>query len=83
MSRNRIDHLHQELQFSEKRPQRPENGIKDGFEEMGHEISVWNIPSGITGLPFQMFVAPRHFSLERPKKWCFIYFTTGFSENIL
>ena len=37
MSRNRIDHLYQEVQFSEKRPQRPENGIKDGFEEMGHE----------------------------------------------
>ena len=39
--------------------------------------------SGITGPPFQMFVAPKLFPMERPKKWCSIYFATGFSENIL
>ena len=43
LSRNRIYHLYKSVPFTEKRPQSPENGIKDGFEEMGHEISVWNI----------------------------------------
>ena len=50
---------------------------------MGHEISVWNIPSGITGLPFQMFVAPKHFSLERPKKWCSISLQPDFPKNFV
>ena len=31
---------------SKKWPRRPETRIKDGFEENGTRISVWNIPSG-------------------------------------
>ena len=33
-------------------------------------ISVWNITSGKTGLPFQMFRCSRRFPLERTKKSC-------------
>ena len=44
-----------------KRPRRPE--------------TVWNIPSGKTGLPFQMFRCLRQFSVS--KKPCSIYFPTG------
>ena len=44
-----------------KRPRRPE--------------TVWNIPSGKTGLPFQMFRCSQQFSVS--KKPCSIYFPTG------
>ena len=48
----------------------------------------WNIPSGQTRLPFQMFHCSgcsRNFKLERrTKNWsCFIYFPTGFSGIFL
>ena len=37
---------------SKKWPRRPETRIKDGFEENGTRISVWNIPFGKKrGLP--------------------------------
>lgn len=32
--RNHIYHLHKGIPVTEKRPQKPEIGIKDGFEEM-------------------------------------------------
>ena len=38
----------------------------------GNRISVWNIPSGKTGLPFQMFRCYRKFSVRTTKK-CFVY----------
>ena len=39
------DHLYESVPFTGKQPRRPETGIKDSFEEMEHEFSVWNIPS--------------------------------------
>ena len=45
----------------------------------GTRNSVWNIPSGKTGLPFQTFHCYRKFLVERPKKSCAIYFPNGFS----
>ena len=36
-----------------KRPRKSATGIKDGLEENGTRIFVWNIPTGITGPPFQ------------------------------
>ena len=37
-SRNRLYHLFKSVPFTEKRPRRPETGIKDGFEGMEHEF---------------------------------------------
>ena len=37
-SRNRVYQLYKSVPFTEKRPRRPETGIKDGFEEMEHEF---------------------------------------------
>ena len=37
-SRNSVYHLNKSVPFSEKRLQRPETCIKDGFEEMAHEF---------------------------------------------
>ena len=45
----------------------------------GTRNSVWNIPSGRTGLPFQTFHCYQKFLVERPKKSCAIYFPNGFS----
>ena len=44
--------MYKSVTFTEKRPFRPGTGIKYGFEETEPRISVWNIPSGKTGLPF-------------------------------
>ena len=42
---------------------------------IGTRISVWNIPSGKTGLHFQMLpVGPVNFPLTRPKNSCSLYF---------
>ena len=55
-------------------------GIKDGFEEMEHEVSLWNIPSGKTGLPFQMFLCSRKFfRWENPKS--LVPFTCTFQPD--
>ena len=42
-----------------------------GSNETG--ISVWNISSGNTGLPFQMFRCSRKFSAEMNQKVVFIF----------
>ena len=38
LSWNRVYHLYKSVPFTEKRPQRPETGIKHGFEETEHEF---------------------------------------------
>ena len=59
---------------------RLETGIKDGFEEMEYEF-----PFRISDRTylFRCSVAPGNFPLDRPKKACSIYFSTGFSGNFL
>ena len=60
---NRVFHFYnyKSVPFIEKRPQKPETGVKDGFEEMEHEFSsVWSIP--MANLP-----------MKQRKKSCFIY----------
>ena len=49
----------------------------------GTRISAWNIPSGKTELPFQMFRGSWKFSAGTTKKSCSIYFQTGFSGIFL
>ena len=63
--------------FNEKRLRKSETGIKDGFEEIEHD-SVWNNPTGKTGLPFQNFRSSRKFSTETTRKAVFIYSLTRF-----
>ena len=79
---NCVYHLYKSVPFNEKRPRRPETGIKDGLEDMEHEFPFGIRRPGKTGLPFQMFRCSRKFSAEtRPKKTCTIYILTGFSRN--
>ena len=42
LSRNRGNHLYKSVPFTEKRLQKPETGIKDGFEEMEQEFPLGN-----------------------------------------
>ena len=42
--------------------ERPETGIKDGFEEMEHEFPLGLFCSEKTGVPFQKFLCSRKFS---------------------
>ena len=37
-SRNRVYYLYKSVLFSEKRPRRREDGVKDDFEKMEHEF---------------------------------------------
>ena len=48
----------------------------------GTRISVWNNPSGNTGLPFQMFCCFWKLSTGMTQKVVFNYFPTGFFRNI-
>ena len=67
------------LPFTGKRPRKPETGIKDGFEEMEHEFPFGiSIPSGQTGLPFQMF----RFRWEDPESRVPFTFQPDFPENV-
>ena len=68
--------MYKSVPFTEKRPLRPGTGIKYGFEETEPRISVGNIPSGKTGLPFHSTsvfsdvpLLPEIFRWNDPK-WC-------------
>ena len=57
---------------SEKRPRRPETGIKGGFHEREREFLFETFrPSGKTGLPFQVFRCSRKFSVGKTQKVAF------------
>ena len=45
--------------------------LSSTFEEMGHEFPFWNIPSGKTCLPFQMFRCSRKFTTGTTTKVLF------------
>ena len=64
--------FHKSAPSTEKRPRKPETGIKDGFEEMEHEF-----PFRILSQKQDYFF--RNFPLKRPEKSCSIYSPTGFS----
>ena len=75
--------MHKSVPLAEKRPQKPDTGIKGGFQEMEHNFRL-EYPSGETGLPFPMFLCSRKFSLETTQeKLCSIYFPTDFFGNVL
>ena len=62
--------LYKSVSFSEKRPMKPEPGVKDGFDRSKkcNTNFRWKIPLRKTGLPYQTVrsVAPENVSLKRP-----------------
>ena len=62
-SRNRVYHLYKSVQFTKKRLQRPEPGIKNGFEEMEHEFSFGIFRPKISDIP----LLPEIFRCKGPK----------------
>jgi len=63
--------LHQSVAFTEKRTQKTESGINDGFEKMELKFSVFNnffIPTRETGLPIPTFGFSWKFSSETTEK---------------
>ena len=78
-SRSRVHHLYKSFSFTEKRPRKPETGIKDGFQEMKHEFPFGTFRPEM----IRCSVAPWNFPPERRKKSCPIHFPCGFSGNVL
>ena len=64
--------LYKSVPVTEKRPQRSETGIKDGFEEVEHEFPF--VRPEEQDYLFRCSVAPGHFPLGQAKKSCYIYF---------
>ena len=46
-SPNCVYHLHKSLPFTEKRLQKAETGIKDGFQEMEHEFTRGSVAESL------------------------------------
>ena len=82
-SQNRLYHLYKSVPFTQKRPRRPETGIKDGFEGMEHELPFGIFHPEKQDYLFRCSVASGSFPLGRPKKSCSIYFPTGFPWKFL
>ena len=64
--RNHIYHLHKGIPVTEKRPQKPEIGIKDGFEEM--EKKNFHMEHSGTD---NILLLPRFFFTETTQKGVF------------
>ena len=81
-------HLYKSVPFTEKRPRRPEYGIKHGYEEMKHDFPWGTFSPEKQDYLFRRSIAPERFPLERQKKSPSIYFLknnfpTGGSGNVL
>ena len=68
----------------------PENGreglklvSKIALKKWNTNISFWNIPSGKTGLPFQMFRCSRKFSVGKTQNVVFHLPSNRFSQKIV
>ena len=80
-SRNRFCHLYKSLLFTEKRPW---SWYQGWLLRNGTRISVWNIPSGKTGLPFQMFRCSWKLSAGTTQNVLFhLLYPNGFFRNFL
>ena len=76
LSQIRVYHLHKSAPSTEKRPRKPETGIKDGFEEMEHEFLFRTFRLEKQDYFF------RNFPLKRPEKSCSIYPPAGCSGKV-
>ena len=70
LSRNRVYHLHKSVPLTEKRPRKPETGIKDRFEKLEHEFLFGIFRTEQQDYIFRCFVAPGNFTLERSVNSC-------------
>ena len=70
LSRNRVYHLHKSVPLTEKRPRKPETGIKDRFEKLEHEFLFGIFRTKQQDYIFRCFVAPGNFTLERSVNSC-------------
>ena len=73
--------LYKPVPFTRKQPQRPETGIKDGFEEMEHKF-----PLGIFHLEkrtFHMFCCSQKFSAGMNQKGAFYLLSTQILRKLL
>ena len=78
---NRFCHLYKSLPFTEKRPW---SWYQGWLLRNGTRISVWNIPSRKTGLPFQVFRCSWKLSAGTIQNVLFhLLYPTGFSRNFL
>ena len=59
--------LYKSVPFTKKWLRKPETGIKDGFEEMQHELPLRTFCPEKQEKLSRCSVAPRNFPLERPK----------------
>ena len=83
-SQNRLYHLcYKSVPFTQKRPRRPETGIKDGLEGMEHEVQFGIFRPEKQDYLFRCSVPSGSFPLGRPRKLCPIYFPTGFPWKFL
>ena len=86
LSRNGLFHLHKSVPFTEKRPRKPETGIKDRFEQIEDEFLfgiLANIPCGTTRLHFQMFRCSRKFNTGTTRKLVFhVHFGKWKAPNV-
>ena len=55
-------------QLTEKRPRKPETGIKDGFEEMEHELPLGTFRPEKQDYLFRSSVDPEKISTEATRK---------------
>ena len=76
--------LYKQFHLPKKWPRRPETSIKDGFEENGTRISVWNIPSGKKKEDYllQEFHCSRKFSTGMTQKVVFHLLSNRIFRNL-
>ena len=65
-SRNRVYYLYKSVSFSEKRPRRREDGVKDDFEKMEHEFPFGTFRPEKQDYLFRCSVALGNLLLKRP-----------------
>ena len=75
-------HLCKSVPFTEKRPIKPEYGIKHGSEEMEHDFPSGTFSPEKQDYLFRRSIATERFPLERHKKSPSIYFPTGGSGKV-
>ena len=78
--------LYKSVSFSEKRPLKPEPGVKDGFDRSKkcNTNFRWEIPLRKTGLPYQTVrsVAPENVFTEATYIFCMLFIDGRGREDV-
>ena len=75
-------HLYKSVPFTGKLPRRTSNWYQRWLWRNATRISVWNISSGKTGQPFQMFLCSRKFSVGKTPKVAFHLLSNRISRKV-